>query len=109
MAILTECSAGFDQPHWVEDLHHLHMHQRYLLPDNLLLLPWVYVELGRGNLTDLGAAETSNISLEDIDKIFLPAEMQDYASRHNSVAQMEGPEGSNSSKGDVTNQIEKGE
>lgn len=32
--------------------------------------------------------ETSNISLEDIDKIFLPPEMQDYASRHNSIAQV---------------------
>ena len=30
--------------------------------------------------------QTSNISLEDIDKIFLPQEMQDYASRHNSLA-----------------------
>jgi hypothetical protein len=93
----------------MEDLHHLYMHQRHLLPDHLLLLPWVYVGLSQGHAANLDAAETSNISLEDIDKIFLPPEMRDYASRHNSVAQMEGPEGSNSSKGDVTNQIEKGE
>lgn len=48
--------------------------------------------------------ETSNISLEDIDKIFLPAEMQDYATR-NSVEVVDGS--GYSSKGDVTNQVEK--
>jgi hypothetical protein len=37
----------------------------------------------------MSIAETSNISLEDIDKIFLPPEMQDYASRNHSVAQVE--------------------
>jgi len=53
--------------------------------------------------------ETSNISLEDIDKIFLPPEMQDYASRNNSLAQAVQDDRSTSSKGDVVNQIEKGE
>ncbi|EME85961.1 uncharacterized protein MYCFIDRAFT_186372 [Pseudocercospora fijiensis CIRAD86] len=48
--------------------------------------------------------ETSNISLEDIDKIFLPAEMQDYATR-NSIEVVDGS--GSSSKGDVTNQVEK--
>jgi hypothetical protein len=49
--------------------------------------------------------ETSNISLEDIDKIFLPPEMQEYASRHNSVVQA--AEGSVSSKGDDVDHAEK--
>lgn len=48
--------------------------------------------------------ETSNISLEDIDKLFLPAEMQDYAERHNSVG---GPTGSDSGKAKVVNEVEK--
>jgi hypothetical protein len=51
--------------------------------------------------------ETSNISLEDIDKIFLPADMQDYASRHNSLAQP--VNGSVSSKGDDVDHAEKGD
>ena len=47
--------------------------------------------------------ETSKISLEDIDKLFLPKDMHDYASRHNSLVQEvhEGREGSDSSKGDI--------
>lgn len=49
--------------------------------------------------------ETSNISLEDIDKIFLPPDMQEYASRHNSVAQ--NVDGSVSSKGDDVDHAEK--
>ena len=49
--------------------------------------------------------ETSNISLEDIGKIFLPADMQDYASRHNSIAHH--IEGSVSSKGDDVDHAEK--
>ncbi|KAF2162131.1 hypothetical protein M409DRAFT_69342 [Zasmidium cellare ATCC 36951] len=48
--------------------------------------------------------ETSNISLEDIDKLFLPPEMQDYAERHNSVG---GPTGSDSGKAEVVNEVEK--
>ncbi|KXT07092.1 hypothetical protein AC578_2465 [Pseudocercospora eumusae] len=48
--------------------------------------------------------ETSNISLEDIDKIFLPAEMQDYATR-NSVEVVHGS--GSSSKGHVAKQVEK--
>ena len=49
--------------------------------------------------------ETSNISLEDIDKLFLPPEMQDYASRHNSITQQ--ANGSLSSKGDDVDHAEK--
>ena len=46
--------------------------------------------------------ETSNISLEGIDKIFLPPEMQDYAERHASVGSIDWPrEGSTSVKGGV--------
>lgn len=44
--------------------------------------------------------ETSNISLEDIDKIFLPANMEEYAERNSY------DEGSGSSKNEV-NQVEK--
>lgn len=58
--------------------------------------------------------ETSNISLEDIDKIFLPASMQGYASRHNSVTQHPDVKhadanghGSVSSKGDDADHTEK--
>lgn len=48
--------------------------------------------------------ETSNISLEDIDKLFLPAEMQDYAERHNSI---EGQTGPDSGKVEAVNEVEK--
>ena len=48
--------------------------------------------------------ETSNIYLEDIDKIFLPPEMRDYASRNNSLAVAEvqrEDDKSDSSKGEI--------
>ena len=46
--------------------------------------------------------ETSNISLEGIDKLFLPPEMQDYAERHASVGSIDWDrrESSPKSKGD---------
>lgn len=47
--------------------------------------------------------ETSNYTLEEIDLLFLPEGMQDLAHR-NPVAEKEG---SNSSKGDVTKEVEK--
>ncbi|PPJ58607.1 hypothetical protein CBER1_03532 [Cercospora berteroae] len=47
--------------------------------------------------------ETSNISLEDIDKLFLPEDMQDFANRNS----MDGAPESESSKGETTNVVEK--
>ncbi|PIB00072.1 Sugar transporter STL1 [Cercospora beticola] len=47
--------------------------------------------------------ETSKISLEDIDKLFLPEDMQEFANRNS----MDGAPGSESSKGETTNVVEK--